>query len=52
MSDEPPPTTRPVWNAETIVAPKLNVSGSTSVLCCAWVSVNGSVPIRVSATLA
>jgi len=33
MLDEPPPETRPTWNAETMVLPKTNVSGSTSVLC-------------------
>ena len=53
MSDEPPPKTRPVWNAETVVPPKLNVSGSTSVRCCAAVSlVNGSVLTRVTGTAA
>jgi hypothetical protein len=31
--EAPPPDTRPTWNAETIVLPAANVSGSTSVLC-------------------
>src|SRR2546430_4844803 len=52
MSDEPPPETRPVWNAETIVLPNVNVSGSTSVLCCACVSVNGSELTWMTATFA
>src|SRR4029453_13339640 len=33
MVDDPPPDTRPTWKADTIVLPKLNVSGSTSVRC-------------------
>ena len=42
MSDAPPLKKRPTWNADTIVSPQANVSGSTSVLC--WLSefVNGS----------
>src|SRR5882757_1870924 len=31
----PPLTMRPTWNAETVVRPNENVSGSTSVRCCA-----------------
>src|SRR4051794_31857480 len=50
--DDPPPDTRPTWNADTIVLPKANVSGSTSVRCCAWASVTVSVLTRVSGTLA
>jgi hypothetical protein len=42
MSEDPPPETRPVWNAVTMVLPKVKVSGSTSVRCWAWASVNGS----------
>src|SRR5436305_13032237 len=52
MSEEPPPDTRPTWNAETIVEPNANVSGSTSVLCWAWASVNGSELTWVTATFA
>src|SRR2546430_14237744 len=52
MFDEPPPNTRPTWKVETIVEPKLYVSGSTSVLCCACASVYGSALTRVVATLA
>ena len=33
MFDDPPSWNRPVWNAETIVFPAANVSGST---CVAW----------------
>jgi hypothetical protein len=33
MFAAPPPKIRPTWNAETIVVPKVNVSGSTSVRC-------------------
>src|SRR5438876_4488130 len=53
MSDAPPPLAyRPCWNAATIVDPKANVSGSTSVAC--WLSglVNGSELIWTRATLA
>jgi hypothetical protein len=39
MLEAPPPDTRPTWKAETIVEPNANVSGSTSVRCCACVSV-------------
>src|SRR5205814_3037613 len=28
VSEEPPPKTRPIWNAETIVLPLMKVSGS------------------------
>src|SRR2546423_3635350 len=52
MSEEPPPNTRPTWNADTIVEPELNVSGSTSVRCWACASVNGSVLTEVSGTFA
>ena len=52
MLDDPPPDTRPVWKAETMVVPKANVSGSTSVRCWACVSVNGSVLTWVTATFA
>src|SRR5438105_5028668 len=46
MSDEPPLKNRPVWKVATIVDPKANVSGSTSVLCMLVVLVNGSELIR------
>ena len=52
MSDDPPPNTRPTWKAETIVEPNAKVSGSTSVLCWACASVNGSVLTWVTATFA
>ena len=52
VSEDPPPDIRPIWNAATIVLPLTNVSGSTSVRCWAFVSVNGSVLTRVTATLA
>src|SRR6185503_3021765 len=29
MLEEPPPKTRPTWNADTMVEPNWNVSGST-----------------------
>src|SRR5689334_13028121 len=50
MLEEPPPDTRPTWNADTIVDPNANVSGSTSVWCCACASVYGSVLTCVNAT--
>ena len=43
MSEEPPLEMRPTWNALTMADPKENVSGSTSVMCCASVSVKVSV---------
>src|SRR5438105_3151289 len=52
MSEEPPPDTRPTWNAETIVEPDANVSGSTSVLCWAWASVKMSWLTWVTVTFA
>src|SRR5207248_5049003 len=52
MFEAPPPNTRPTWKAETIVLPKAKVSGSTSVRCWAWASVNGSALIGVSGTFA
>src|SRR5258706_7983665 len=52
MFDEPPPKTRPTWNADTIVLPNWNVSGSTSVWCCACASVYGSLLTCVTGTLA
>src|SRR5262245_38586607 len=52
MLDAPPPATRPTWNAETIVLPKANVSGSTSVWCWACASVNGSLLTWVTGTFA
>jgi hypothetical protein len=33
MLADPPPKTRPTWKVETIVEPKLKVSGSTWVRC-------------------
>ena len=33
MLADPPPKTRPTWKAETMMDPKLKVSGSTSVWC-------------------
>ena len=33
MLADPPPKIRPTWKADTIVDPKLKVSGSTSVRC-------------------
>src|SRR6476646_5677534 len=38
----PPSNMRPTWNAETIVEPNENVSGSTSVLCWLIALVYGS----------
>jgi hypothetical protein len=52
VSEAPPPTIRPIWNAATIVLPAVNVSGSTSVRCWACASVNGSVLTWVIATFA
>ena len=52
MSEPPPSKNRPTWNAVTTVEPLENVSGSTSVACWLVVFLNGSVLIRVSATLA
>src|SRR6185369_6500804 len=43
MLEAPPPKTRPTWNAATIVEPDANVSGSTSLWCCACASVYGSM---------
>src|SRR5437588_5708128 len=52
MSDEPPLKNRPVWKVATIVDPKANVSGSTSVLCMLVMFVNGSELILKRVTLA
>ncbi len=52
MFAAPPPKIRPTWNAETMVEPKLNVSGSTSVRCWLVPLLYGSVLTRVSSTLA
>src|ERR671928_1089403 len=52
MPDDPPSKKRPLCAAATIVEPKENVSGSTTVLCWLVEFVNGSVKIRVSATFA
>src|SRR5438132_1768948 len=46
MSDEPPLKNSSVWTVATLVDPKANVSGSTSVLCMLVVLVNGSELIR------
>src|SRR5437899_12933011 len=43
MFEAPPSKNRPTWNAETIVDPEANVSGSTSVLCWLDVFVYGSL---------
>src|SRR3954453_24176143 len=51
-SEEPPLKKRPTWKAETTVEPYANVSGSTSVRCWLVVLVNGSLLMRLSATLA
>jgi hypothetical protein len=42
MLAAPPSNMRPTWNAETMVEPKENVSGSTSVLCWLIALVYGS----------
>src|SRR5580693_9628491 len=54
MSAPPPPYTRPVWNAATMVLPKEAVSGSTSVLCWLGALWNGSwlTLTRVGAAMA
>src|SRR5256714_1086211 len=52
MPDDPPSKKRPLCAAATIVEPKENVSGSTTVLCWLVAFVNGSAKICVSATFA
>src|SRR2546430_11971347 len=52
VSEAPPPTIRPIWNAATIVLPAVNVSGSTSGRGWARASGDGAVLTWVSATLA
>ena len=52
ISEEPPSRKRPDWNAETIVEPNENVSGSTCVACWLVAFVNGSWLTLVSATFA
>src|SRR6266705_6733141 len=52
MLEAPPLKKRPTWNAETIVEPNENVSGSTSVLCWLVVLVYGSELIWRSVELA
>ncbi len=52
MSEAPPSKKRPCWNAETIVEPFENVSGSTSVACWLVLLLNGSELIIVSVTFA
>jgi hypothetical protein len=42
MLAAPPSNIRPTWNAETMVEPNENVSGSTSVLCWLIALVYGS----------
>src|SRR5438874_5994315 len=48
MSELPPSVKRPDWNAETIVFPDANVSGSTCVWCWLVVFVKGSELIWVT----
>ena len=52
MSDDPPLKKRPLCTAATIVEPKLNVSGSTSVRCWLLLFVNGSELIWTRFTFA
>src|SRR5206468_1000215 len=52
MSLPPPLKKRPTWNVATTVAPKANVSGSTSVACWLVVFTYGSTLTCVSGTLA
>jgi len=52
MSDPPPSVKRPDWNADTMVLPDENESGSTCVACWLVVLVKGSELILVSGTLA
>src|SRR3954469_11913728 len=52
MPVAPPLKKRPTWKADMTVAPRANVSGSTSVACWLVVFWNGSALILVSVTFA
>src|SRR5205823_11957625 len=52
ISEAPPPSMRPTWNAVTMIGPKANVSGSTSVACWLVELVYGSELSLVSGTVA
>src|SRR5438093_13372465 len=52
MLEAPPLKKRPTWNADTMVEPAANVSGSTSVRCWLVALVYGSLLIRRMGTLA
>src|SRR5947207_2086435 len=53
LLEEPPPAkNRPVWNTDTMVRPKANVSGSTWVLCWLLGFVYGSSLIWMGAASA